>query len=340
MNQKRISRYDNLKGLLIILVVLVHVMLSRKFIRNNEFPVCLMIESIIESFTMPAFVFVSGMFATKKMTYEGQIEKLVSNLFLPYMIFHLLYWAIFNRALKQVFDSSYHTWYLLSLFCWRLMVKPISKIRFQFLFSIVWSLICGFTPAGQMLSISRTICFFPYFLAGYYTDKELIPKLGNTFVKKILAAGVILSIFLLVISLWQKGLPMVKFAYNRDGYAYFGMSNIHGVLLRSLGYLIGFSVTICLIILIPDKECFLTSFGRNTMPLYILHPFIIKTGEKVLRKTQVLSSMRELEFLLFSVIITVTLCVLLSSQYVSSNFQRFMDVVTRCFVKKEQTAYL
>ena len=340
MEKKRINRFDNLKGFLIIIVVFVHVMLQRSFIRDREFPICLMIEAIIFSCTMPAFCFISGMFTTKKWTREGWAEKIVVNLFVPYVIFNLLWWALFSRSLNTLFNPWYHLWYLLSLFCWRLMVIPFSKIRFSFLFSIAAALICGFTPADRFLSISRTICFFPYFLAGYYADKETIIKLGNGLWRKILAAGVMISLFLLVVILQRKGLPMIQFAYNRDPYAFFDLSNMNGVLLRSLGYFTGFSLTICLIVLMTDKECFLTYLGKNTMTLYIIHAFIIKIYEKILKKAGIWSSMGQTEFLLFTVIMTAALCFLLSRQSVMSIYQKVMDAVTGYFVKNEQTSLL
>lgn len=340
MEKKRIGRFDNLKGLLVIVVVFIHVMLQRSFIQNREFPICSMIEAIISSCTMPAFCFISGMFTTKKYTREGWAEKLVVNLFVPYVIFNLLWWALFSRSLNTLFNPWYHIWYLLSLFCWRLMVIPFSKIRFSFLFSIAAALICGLTPADRMLSISRTICFFPYFLAGYYADKETVLKLGNSLLKKILATGVMISLFLLVVILQRKGLPMIEFAYNRDPYEFFGLSNMNGVLLRSLGYFIGFSIAVCLIVLMTDKECFLTYLGKNTMTLYIMHAFIIKIYEKILKKAGIWSSMGQAEFLLFAVIMTAALCFLLSRQYVISIYQRVMDAVTGCLVKNEQTRLL
>lgn len=163
MKQQRIAIYDNLKGFLVIAVVFIHVLMNNSFIQNNDFKVSEYLQGIISSFTMPTFIFISGLFTTKRQTYEDQAEKLVSDFLLPYVIFHLLWWALFSRSLIHVFDSGYHTWYLLCLFCWRIMVIPVSKIRFSILFSIAAALICGFTPAGSMLSISRTICFFRIF---------------------------------------------------------------------------------------------------------------------------------------------------------------------------------
>ena len=133
---------------------------------------------------------------------------------------------------------------------------------------------------------------------------------------------------------------MIKFAYNRDPYEFFGLSNINGVLLRSLGYFTGFSITFCLIALMTDKECFLTYLGKNTMTLYIIHAFIIKIYEKILKKAGIWSSMGQAEFLLFTVIMTAVLCFLLSRKYVMSIYQRVMDAVTGCLVKNEQTSML
>ena len=334
MQRQRINRFDNLKGMLIIGVVLVHV-LSRVQYLKHELQLPDYLFSVLVCFIMPAFTFMSGLFSSKKWAQDESIEKIISTIFLPFVVFHLLQWAIFSRQLRDVFYPSYTTWYLLSLFFWRLLVIPFSKLRFSFPLSIIAALICGFTPADDMLEVARTVCFFPFFLAGYYADKGKIAKLGSSRVQKALAAGVLAMVLVLVIFLHAKGLPTVQRVFY-ERYESLGLSNIYGLLLRALAICIGFISTGCLICLMPEKNSFLSALGRNTMPVYVGHPFIIRTYAAILAKAGIFAEISEAGFLVFAAVATCAICLLLGNRYAVAGYQKLMDFVSRIFLIKKQ----
>lgn len=336
ITRNRITRFDNLKGFLIIMVVFIHALMHKGFVQNNVFPLSTNIEIMINSFAMPTFVFLSGLFTSKR-TQEGYAEKIVFDIFIPFVVFHLLQWAIFSHSLKTVLNPFHHMWYLLSLFFWRLLIVHVSKIRFSLLISIAVALICGFTPADHLLSVSRTICFFPYFLAGYYTNKEIILKFGNCLKRKIFAGGGMIILFSAVIILQYKGLPIFSVFLMNGGYGSLGVSNITGLILRALAYCISSILIFCLLHLSIDKDCFLSTLGRNTMPIYIGHAIIIKVNAKILRMTGIFSEISEIGFIVFAIIDTSAICLLLSNRYVVSLYQRLMGLITKSIVKNEQT---
>ena len=89
ITRNRITRFDNLKGFLIIMVVFIHALMHNGFVKNNVFPLATNIEIMINSFAMPTFVFLSGLFTSKR-TQEGCAEKIVFDIFIPFVVFHLL----------------------------------------------------------------------------------------------------------------------------------------------------------------------------------------------------------------------------------------------------------
>ena len=333
MEKKRINRFDNLKGFLIITVVLFHTLQLRMFIRNDELIVPDYILSVLNCFIMPNFIFLSGLFTSKNWAQEKYVEKNVSNLLLPFLIFNLLHWGMFTRSLSSLLTPNYQLWYLLSLFFWRFMVIPIKKLKFSFLFSIVLALICGFTEANKLFSLSRTVCFFPFFLAGYSMDKQKLLKDGDGSRQKVLAALVMCVIFLLAIVLHYKGLPINEVLYMKNGYDSLGVSSTTGFLLRLLAYCIGFISIACLFSLLSDKKSFLTMLGKNTMPVYIGHAFIIRIYALLFRRLGYFSEMSEIGFLIFAFAVTVAICLVLSNRHVVDAYQRFMNLITKLFVK-------
>lgn len=333
MEQQRINRFDNLKGTLIILIVFYHTLQLRMFILN-ELTMPDYILSVLNCFLTPSFIFLSGLFTSKHWAQEKYVEKNVSNILLPFLIFQLLHWAMFTRSIPGLLEPRYHLWYLLCLFIWRFMVIPFKKFKFSFLLSIVLALICGFTGANKLFSLSRIVCYFPFFLAGYSMDKTKLQKFGNGSRQKALAALVMFIISLLPIVLHYKGLPITEICYMKSGYDTWGVSSTTGLLLRLFAYCIGFIYIACLVILISDKKSFLTTLGKNTMTVYIGHAFIIRIYALLFRKLGLFSKMSELGFLFFAFAVTTAICLGLSNRHVVDAYQRFMHLITKIFVKE------
>lgn len=331
MERQRINRFDNLKGLLIIMIVFYHTLQLRMFIRNDELILPDYILSVLNCFLTPSFIFMSGLFTSKNWAQDKYVEKNVSNLLLPFLFFQLLHWGMFTRSLPGLLEPRYHLWYLLSLFVWRFMVIPFKKFKFSFLLSIVLALLCGFTGANRLFSLSRTVCYFPFFLAGYSMDKQKLLIFCKGSRQKALAVLVMCIISLLPIVLHYKGLPITEVCYMKNGYDSQGVSSITGLLLRVFAYCIGFVYIACLVILMSDKKSILTTLGKNTMTVYIGHAFIIRAYALLFRRLGYFSEMSEIGFLIFAFVITTAICMVLSERHVVDAYQRFVNLITKIF---------
>lgn len=163
---KRDMTIDSLKGFLILLVILGHVIGSLKSVGGDA------IWNLIYTFHMPLFVLISGYFSKRD-------NLKLSTLIKPLVVFQLINVIILsilgtNISVSYLLVPYWTLWYLLSLIFWRIILKNtpeklIVKPYAYLSISIILALLIGiFISNGRILSIQRTISFLPFFLLGYY----------------------------------------------------------------------------------------------------------------------------------------------------------------------------
>lgn len=168
MEKQREYLFDNLKGMLIILVVFGH-FIEIYITKDNKIRY---IYEFIYIFHMPLFIFISGYFSKK---IDGIRKKSINNLLIPYIILNFLYYTysylIEGNHKINFFYPGFTLWYILSLFFWRFFLKDIIKVNSKILIivsSILFGLAVGLVENNEyFLSFARTISFFPYFIMGY-----------------------------------------------------------------------------------------------------------------------------------------------------------------------------
>ena len=128
MNKERDYFFDNLKAVLIFLVVLGHFLLP---IHGES--VLVVVKRLIYVFHMPLFVFVSGYFA-KKIYKNGQYNfKKILYLIKAYIIFviaiQIVYALCGFRDFSEInfFSQSGAPWYLFAMIVWYLTIPIISN---------------------------------------------------------------------------------------------------------------------------------------------------------------------------------------------------------------------
>lgn len=162
---KRDLSIDTLKGFLILLVILGHLIGSMKFS-------CPGVWNLIYTFHMPLFVLISGYLSKREDTSIFTILK-------PLLVFQVLNIIILviqghHFSFAYFLIPHWTLWYLLSLIFWRLILKytPSKLINNPHVYlgiTLLAAVIVGlFLPYGRILSIQRTISFLPFFLMGYF----------------------------------------------------------------------------------------------------------------------------------------------------------------------------
>lgn len=271
--QGRVAYWDNVRGFLILTVVFGHLIEETMWTSPQLYASFL----VIYSFHMPLFVFIAGLMS-KDDTSNKQIRKNLATLIAPYLIFETWYgfWEHWTRSTPKL-EFSYATpfwplWFLISLFCWRLMLPYVKNLRWGFLWLILASV--GFCASGEAhgykWSIPRTIYFFPFFYAGHMSRGLNLPEIMAKRWVRVLSGVLFLTIC---------ALPAFEiYAVRREWF--FGSLNTWDLgyktmaasLRRLLVYAASFGIGACVLGLTPRRPVpILRGWGERSIAIYLFH---------------------------------------------------------------------
>ncbi|KAB7707874.1 acyltransferase family protein [Bacillus aerolatus] len=318
---KRDYYFDNAKFILIFFVVFGHFI--RSYIGDN--PVIFASYATIYLFHMPGFILVSGFFA-KSFYKKGYVKKIAQKILLPFFIFQIVY-SFFYFFLYE--DEAFHLnllvphwslWFLLSLFFWNLLLlisikwlklKPAILLVISFAAGIAVGCIDGRT---DVLSFARTFIFFPFFLIGYYLRKEHFEFLAKKPVRAILLFS---SLAIFYGAFTFSDLDQ-RWLLGSSSFAGLGSSNLEGMIYRVGIYVLSFIMIAAFFAFVPKKKFFFTDWGKNTLYVYLLHGFVIKS----FRESEVKDSVESIILLLT---VSLILTMLLSSTVITTVAQPFIE---------------
>ncbi|WP_413309609.1 acyltransferase family protein [Bacillus sp. 1P10SD] len=275
---KRSKYFDNAKFILIFLVVFGHLISPLK--EQDGFLFTLY--TVIFLFHMPAFIMISGYFA-KGFNKKGYLSKSVQKILIPYFIFQIMYsiYYYFNGQEERLSFDFLHPhwtlWFLLSLFCWNLLLYLFAKLKWMgFALAIMLGICIGYVDqVGSFLSISRTFVFFPYFLLGYLLKENQLRTLIRT--KYSLPIGLIIIAGTLIYFGTAFPKDAVPWLLGDTSYANMGGKNISDGLIRGIQYVLTLIVIYGFMVLIPSAHFKVTKIGERTLYVYLFHGFIIKS---------------------------------------------------------------
>lgn len=264
-------RIDSLKGFLIILVIIGHVITTLD--NTNVFNHALM--GLIYIFHMPLFILVSG-YLTKSPDSQRAKDmwRGVLRIFVPLLIFHLII-SIRGAVLGVGFMTSFRIfpygvyWYLMSLIFWRIMLyySPKALLKRPALYlsiALIVSILCGVTHLGRPFSIQRTLNFYLFFLLGYYYRQNAINRqLWN---KNILHAAVAVVL-----------LPIIFILYPRCGNVMNGLDHygLYDIPQKILILTCSIAMSLLVFNLMRDFKP-LRAIGRESLFYYLYHFLVIK----------------------------------------------------------------
>ena len=325
---------DNLKGLMIVFVVIGHffdIWASKYF--NIRF-----IYTFIYLFHMPCFVFISGYLTKDPEKSRGNaFEKLL----VPYIVMSVLwktYCTIFSIVLHgysskllsfSILNPAYGLWYLQALFIWRYFLKDILRIKYALWVSISLSLLVGtVNEFGTVLSMSRVIVYLPFFLAGYYVrQNNYLPEMLSMPKKHAWVIVFITGCVALLLSLQSNSLFRYLFYYN--SYRLLGLNDVVGIITRAMTLFVGLMMTAALFNILPDKETKLVQVGRNSMVVYIGHFYIAYYFHNMFY------NLNEFNILLLGSILIFITILLLSSESASKIYNKLMNnILNIIFIKR------
>lgn len=281
----RISFYDNLKFILILLVVIGHFI---QYQLDSSYAKGIFL--FIYSFHMPLFIFVTGFFAKRVISgpTNKRMNKIISYL-LIYLIFKLLIFFTFRFVIRQPYDFSLFVeagspWYLLATAIWIILATITKNIkpRYMLIFSVICCLLVGYeSTITDQFALSRVFVFFPFFLLGYYLTFEQINNLVNKLHQKtiniLIAALTILVIFLVFVFFGDSLYFIRGILTGRNPYFLLHLPfdiPFSGLILRFLWLLYNILIAIVIFALIPRRKIFITKLGSRTLQVYVLQYFV------------------------------------------------------------------
>ncbi|HEU5139926.1 MAG TPA: acyltransferase family protein [Bacillales bacterium] len=280
MNNNREAYFDNAKWIMIILVVFGHVISPMKQDNSSLYS----LYTTIYLLHMPGFILISGYFA-KQYREKGYLKKIARKTLLPYVIFQLMYGVFYfgidymlgNKATLDlgIFKPHFTLWFLVSLFCWNVLLFLYARFRWWIVFAaFAAGIAIGYMDdVNKFLSVARTFVYFPFFLIGFYLKPEFFKKLRNLpwQIVGAVTIGVVLTTFF-----FYSPEGITKWLECAFSYAKMGTGGWEAGLIRLGQYALMLLATFSFLALIPGKRLSMTVFGTRTLYVYLLHGFIIQ----------------------------------------------------------------
>lgn len=270
-SDNRIALFDNLKGLLIILVVFGHLAHP---IHNDNSALSAAFD-IIYLFHMPLFILISGLFA--KSSYKHgklNINRVLSFLALGF-IFQSALIAANGQALSlgSIVRFSSAPWYLIAMGWWTTMTPLLHKVGPQvgLTASIALCLAGGSLDLEDgFLAISRTLAFLPWFVLGYYLTPGTVASIKTHRIAWIAVGISAILVYSRIadIHAFDWFFPMVY------GDVPYKAPLAIGFAQKTIAMAIAGIMSIAVIKLAPSNHSWLTTLGGRTLQVYVLHRLI------------------------------------------------------------------
>ncbi|TXL66589.1 hypothetical protein FHP05_04170 [Cerasibacillus terrae] len=272
---ERYAYFDNVKVLLIFLVVFGHII--QPFTDSSSGIQTLY--TWMYTFHMPAFIFLAGFFAkgSGSITY---IKKLAKKLLIPYLIFQAIYTIYYfvigkeDWLMDSIFYPHWSLWFLFSLFCWHILLIIFKRIPpvYGILIAILIGLSVGYIgKIGHTFSLSRTFVFLPFFLIGFWLSKDHLMKIKGKAVQ-VISIGILIGAAIVIHYApdINSGWLLASKSYSDLG------SPEYGGFARFFIYITSSIMVISVLSLVPTKRFKWTHIGSQTTYVYLLHGFFIQ----------------------------------------------------------------
>lgn len=285
---KRDLWFDNIKGILMVFVVIGH--FSATLVSADESVE--IIYKIINSFHMPCFMIVTGYLSQRRVR-QKDYSKMFTRLIIPYFTAQLLVYlsaALIPNGLHFInvqsaeginfFTPSYHLWFLCAVILFNLITPKLSELFAKcpyvlLLLSFALSAGVGYCAEVFALRLTKSIAFYPFFLIGFFCKKEFILHLKSTKWIKAISAAVFLCACGLFIKyndfIFYKIFPMAT-PYDKYSEEFTGA---YPVAARCVLLAAAPIISFAFMSLVPKCKTIFTYVGQRSMYVYVLHGIFV-----------------------------------------------------------------
>jgi fucose 4-O-acetylase-like acetyltransferase len=273
--QQNITIYFlNTRFILILFVVIANCI--EPLINQNR-SIQMLFESIY-TFHIPMFVFVTGYFS-KDFHLDVHGIKILKLIVYQYVVFQTLY-SVLDHFLFHAPGIYYSffmpyslLWFLFSNFFWKILLILFTTLRHPILVSILLGIIVGYIHGiGGWFSFSRTIVYFPFFLAGYYVEMDIIKKYLYRIRWVAACTGLLISV-----NLWMGWQIDLRWLYGSYTYGQIGHEEWYAGIYRIVTYAFECIASLGFLCFVPWKYSKITERGKHTLYVFLIHGILVKT---------------------------------------------------------------
>ncbi len=269
---KRSAYYDNVKLLLIFLVLLGHFC----EITGSNSAYAKAVYFIIYIFHMPLFSFCAGLLCNYR---DGRkVYHRCTGYILLYLLMkitEMILVAILYGAWRFDFvNEGGVPWFMLAMSVWILLAYLTKDMNRPVLLviSVLTALALGYDYSmTTQFSISRIIVFWPFFLAGTMMDRDKIQKTAQKKAVKIAGALFLIAAVVLVFLFYRKVSFIRPLLSGKKAYDVLkGRWINYGIVIRFGIYILSTVFSMAIMAIVPLKEHFFTKWGSRTLAVYFL----------------------------------------------------------------------
>lgn len=272
----RIALFDNIKGLLIILVVVGHVAHPV----HNDNPAISCLFDVIYLFHMPLFVFVSGLFAKHAKIERGVNPNRILSFALLAALFQLALLLIneVDVTLESFLQFTSAPWYLLAMAYWYAAAPLLARLGWRrgMVLALALSYASGFVDLSDgLLAISRALAFLPWFAAGLYCPVESVADLKESRsrpVRVTLDAAVAISAVVVLARVLDAHVYdwFFQMVYGDNPYRALPLD----LLGKTVSGVLALVLSAAVLRLVPSRPTRLATLGRRTLGIYVGHRLV------------------------------------------------------------------
>lgn len=269
LGKERNYLFDNVKVVLIFFVVSAHYIRISGSFDPATFGGIFYI--IAFSFIMQGFLFVSGYFSKNvNKCRKGAVKNFLMPYFILMPVMFCVRLVLFGDATLDLMQPSHALWFLLVMFVYRFFIKDLAKIPGIIFISVAMMIVSGcFSSLGEELALGRICSFLVFFIIGYSLKWEHIEKIRRIPRSVTISMLICLVVFSYFVA-YSELIP-VEMWHLKDGYSIYHISNINGMIIRTILGIVSLCWIAVIINLVPDRKVFFSEIGQRTITIYVCH---------------------------------------------------------------------
>ena len=314
--------YDNIKAFLIISVVVGHFASGGA---GGGFGIdgtwVSMLKKFIYVYHMPVFMIVSGRFAKSRINNDDW-PKVFSKVIVPYITCQLMMLIVCCVVKDEILAKSftflnplYGMWYMLNVGVYTIITAKLKDKKWLFAVSLAAALLVGFCLSILYGGFHRMVCYYPFFLFGYYTAGMKFDFCKKPWFRTL--AAVLFIALAAYIFIRGKYVNYSLLSMNKS-YWYIAKAThttVFRVFINAIGrYIMAFVFFFITLGIMPTKKTFFSDVGKYSLYVYVLHLYIVIPLRNIDSKYGILAVIdKDWEMVLF-LLATVALSFILISK--------------------------